>query len=168
MSINDSTPISQRLLGCFGIALFLAVAPHQVLAQAADADAVRGILTAYAEFTQAKNLAAVDSLMAPERGVHIIEGAGVNHGWADYRDRHIGPELADAENFRYRFYSVEPQIRGDVAWAAFRFDLAAIFRGEAIDREGRGTAVLERRNGRWVIVHLHTSSRPRPAAGVRP
>lgn len=25
--------------------------------------------------------------------VTIYEGAGINHGWADYRDRHLGPEL---------------------------------------------------------------------------
>jgi len=33
------------------------------------------------------------------------------------------------------------------------------------DIEGRGTAVLEKANGRWQIVHMHTSGRPRRSGG---
>ncbi len=54
-----------------------------------DAAAVRQTLEAFAEFVQAKDLASIDTLWATGRGVHIIEGAGVNHGWPDYRDNHL-------------------------------------------------------------------------------
>jgi ketosteroid isomerase-like protein len=126
-------------------------------------DAVRRLLTSYAEMAQAKDIAGLESLFAPDRWVHIIEGAGVNHGWADYRDHHLGPELAEAGNFRMRYYAIEPQVRGDLAWAGFRYEVGADRRGARIENEGRGTAVLERRDGRWLIVHLHTSGRRKPA-----
>lgn len=122
-----------------------------------DQDAVRRVLEAYAGLVQAKNLAGADTLFAPGGGVHIIEGAGVNHGWADYRDNHLGRELPEFTNFRY--FAIEPQVRGELAWASFRYELAAHTANGHIEMEGRGTAVLEKQNGRWVIVHQHTSGR---------
>ena len=142
-------------------ALLGGVAVSKAQAQTSDRDAVIAVVEAVAAFSQARNLSAIDTLFAPEEGVHIIEGAGVNHGWADYRDNHLGPELESFENFEYRFYAVEPTVRGDVAWSSFRYDLAVDTERGHIDREGRGTAVLEKREGRWLIVHLHTSGRAR-------
>ena len=57
----------------------------------------------------------LDTLFSASRGVHIIEGAGVDHGWASYRDGHLKPELESFGDFSYRYYSIEPQIRGDAA-----------------------------------------------------
>jgi len=131
--------------------------------QAAEAEAVAAVVTTFGAYTQDKNLAAMDTLFAPDGWVHIIEGAGVNHGWVDYRDHHIGPELAEFENFRYRFFAVEPQVRGAVAWTPFRYELGADTPRGHVEMEGRGTAVLEKRDGRWVIVHLHTSGRRKPS-----
>ncbi len=123
------------------------------------------MLEAYAAYSQAADLHASDTLWSSGRGVHIIEGAGVNHGWAEYRDEHLKPELERFENFEYRFSSIEPQIRGNVAWAAFRYTVVADIDERHIDIEGRGTAVLEKVGGRWVISHLHTSGRPRRVEG---
>ena len=132
-------------------------------AQSATGDTVAGVLTAFAARSQDKDVAGLDTLVAHDAWVRIIEGAGVNRGWADYRDHHLVPELAEFENFRYRFFAIEPQVRGAVAWAPFQYDLAADTPRGHVEVEGRGTAVLERRDGRWVIVHLHTSGRRKPA-----
>jgi ketosteroid isomerase-like protein len=131
--------------------------------QSADTEAVKAVVTAFGAFTQEKNLAGMDTLFAQDGWVHIIEGAGVNHGWVDYRDHHIGPELAEFENFRYRFFAVEPQVREAVAWTPFRYELGADTPRGHVEMEGRGTAVLEKRDGRWVIVHVHTSGRRKPS-----
>ena len=89
------------------------VASLPVAAQSEDTDiqAVRTVLESLATYAQAGNLDAMGSLYAPGRGVHIIEGAGVNHGWEDYRDHHLAPELASFENFEYRYFSIEPVVR---------------------------------------------------------
>jgi ketosteroid isomerase-like protein len=117
------------------------------------------VVEAVAASAQAKDLTGLDTLYAPDPWVRIIEGAGVNNGWRDYRDHHLAPELAAFENLHYRFFDVAPQVRGMVAWAPFRYDLAADTPTGHVEVEGRGTAVLERRNGRWLVVHLHTSGR---------
>ncbi len=144
-----------------------AAAATSAAAQAAPLDdtaAVRRVVEALAQFSQAKNLSAMDTLYAPGPGVHIIEGAGINHGWEDYRDHHLKPELEELQQFQDRYYAIEPVVRGDVAWASFRYDLAAETPRGHVESEGRGTAVLEKRSGRWVMVHLHTSGR-RKAGG---
>lgn len=132
-----------------------------VQGQMDDRAAVRQTLEAFAAFVQAKDLASIDTLWATGRGVHIIEGAGVNHGWPDYRDNHLGRELESFDNFAYRFFSIEPQVRGAVAWAAFRYELSADTPRGPLELEGRATAVLEKQNNRWIIAHLHTSGRRR-------
>jgi len=140
-------------------------APRTTRAQTTDADAVRSTVEAVAVLSQAKDAAGLDTLFAPDAWVRIIEGAGVNNGWVDYRDHHLVPELAEFTNFRYRYYEVEPQVRGNVAWAPFRYDLTTDTPQGHAEVEGRGTAILERRDGRWLVVHLHTSGRRKTGGG---
>ena len=117
-------------------------------------------IRAYFAASERGNLVAIDSLVAGER-FNAVEGAGINRGWADYRDNHLGPELKEMTNFRYRPFEVEASTAGDIGWSTFRYAIRADLRGQAIDQVGRGTAILERSGNRWVIRHLQTSSRPR-------
>ena len=146
-----------RVLSAIVLVTSLSI-PRTLTAQDA-ATAVRAVVEAHASFAQARNLAAMDTLWASDRGVHIIEGAGVNHGWADYRDNHLKPELDQFEEFHYVYRNVEPVVRGNVAWASFQYDLSIKMESREIEQVGRGTAILEKRDGRWLIVHLHTSGR---------
>ena len=130
---------------------------------ASDTQAVRRVVEALAAYSQDKNLAALDTLYAPDAYVRVIEGSGVNNGWLDYRDHHLGPELREFTNFRYRYYDIEPQVRGDVAWAAFRYELIADTPQGHAESDGRGTVILERRGGRWLVAQIHTSGRRRAA-----
>ena len=144
------------------VALYLLFAvPALLTAQSAEEDQIRELVESMAEYAQVGDLEALGELYAAGEDVHIIEGSGVNHGWTDYRDHHLAPELAEFENFTYRYYNVEPQVRGDVAWASFRYELATDTPSGHVEVEGRGTAILERREGRWLIVHTHTSGRRR-------
>jgi len=66
----------------------------QVAAQTDGATAeIRLTLERVAESFESGELDLLDDVFAPGPGVHIIEGAGVNHGWAEYRDHHLRPEL---------------------------------------------------------------------------
>ena len=143
--------------------LFATAASASASAQSPE-EQVSRVVEALATLSVAKDLAGLDTLYAPDSGVRVIEGAGVNKGWADYRDHHLGPELKEMKNFRLRYYDVEPQVRGNVAWASFRYELGADTPRGPAESEGRGTAVLENRNGRWLVVHLHTSGRRKAPA----
>ena len=126
-----------------------------------DVDTIRSLLEQVAALMQAKDLAPLDDIYASDRGVHIIEGTGVNHGWEDYRDHHLKPELQAFDNFQYRFFAIEPQVKENFAYSAFRYELSADTESSHIEIEGRGTAILEKINEQWKIVHLHTSGRPK-------
>jgi ketosteroid isomerase-like protein len=161
----------RKTIAIAGVAAAVAAAPltaqqHDMStmrapAAAGDTAAVRRVVEALATYSQEKNLAALDTLYAPDAWVRVIEGSGVNNGWLDYRDHHLGPELREFTNFRYRYYDVEPQVRGDVAWAAFRYELIADTPQGHVESEGRGTVILERRGSRWLVAQIHTSGRRR-------
>ena len=43
----------------------------------------------------------------------IFEGGGVNNGWVDYRDHHLGPELKEMQNLQFSHSNVKAHILGD-------------------------------------------------------
>lgn len=132
-------------------------------AQPGDVAAVVATLQALFAAAERNDLRALDSLYAGD-SLTVVEGAGINLGWADYRDNHLGPELKEMKNFRYRPFEIQARVSGDVAWAMFRYALAADMEGRPIDMVGRGTAILERRGTRWVVRHTQTASRARRPA----
>ena len=125
-----------------------------------DASRVTATLTALFAASERNDLAALDSLYAGD-SLTIFEGTGVNRGWTDYRDNHLGPELKEMKNLQYRPSGLEVHIAGNSAWALFRYSLKADVNGRAADVVGLGTAILERRGAGWVVRHMHTSGRAR-------
>ncbi|PHR90531.1 MAG: hypothetical protein COA78_35065 [Blastopirellula sp.] len=143
------------------VAIWTLVFGSNAFGQDKDVDTIRSLLEQVAALMQAKDLAPLDEIYASGRGVHIIEGAGVNHGWEDYRDHHLVPELQAFENFQYRIFAIEPQVRDNIAFTAFRYELSADTSSGHLEIEGRGTVVLEKFGSQWKIVHSHTSGRPK-------
>ncbi len=106
------------------------------------------------------DLRALDSLYAGD-SLLVIEGAGINRGWTDYRDNHLAPELKEFKNFRYRPFEIESRVSGDLAWVTFRYALMADLPSSKADVVGRGTAILERRGSKWVVRLTQTAGRAR-------
>lgn len=97
--------------------------------------------------------------------VTIYEGAGVNNGWVDYRDHHIGPELKAFENLEFGHSNRRVQMLGErAALVTSEYFIKAKMNTRMLDSVGRETLVLEKQaDGNWKIRHSHTGSRPRPA-----
>lgn len=125
-----------------------------------DAAGVGATVRALFAAIERGDLVALDSLYAGDSAT-IVEGAGINRGWADYRDHHLGPELKEMRNFRYRPFEIEARTTGNLGWATFRYALSGNMGEQALDLVGRGTAILERRGNRWLVRHTHTSYRTR-------
>ncbi|NIM48687.1 MAG: DUF4440 domain-containing protein [Gemmatimonadales bacterium] len=125
-----------------------------------EEDAVRATIEAVYAATERSDYTALDSLYAGDE-LTIIEGAGIDRGWASYRDHHLKPELEHFTNFVYRPDEIEVHVVGDWAWAIFRYDLKIDLEDRKIENVGRGTAVLEQRGGQWVVRHMQTASRAR-------
>jgi ketosteroid isomerase-like protein len=93
----------------------------------------------------------------------VFEGGHVNHGWADYRDNHLAPEMKELRGVRYRLSEVVPHVVGSTAWATFAYSIrGADAGGRTFAGTGIGTAILERERGAWRILHWHTTSTPKP------
>lgn len=124
-------------------------------AQDAERTAVQQLIVKMAENIQAGNMTAVDSLFG--RGGHILTDTSTLHGWSEYRDGQLKSELARYTNLKFEHTAVEAVVRGDVAWVAFRQVISGMVASAPVRVPGRATAVLEKKDGRWIIVHLHVS-----------
>lgn len=148
-----------RLVITFAVVV---VALGQPSAQSNEAQKIEEWLKGYDTAFIAKDLDKLATFYHPD--VTIYEGAGVNNGWADYRDRHIGPELKMFENLEFGHSNRRVQMLGDrAAYAISEYYIKAKMKERTIDSIGRETLLLEKQSdGSWKIRHSHTSGRARP------
>jgi hypothetical protein len=95
--------MKNRLALLFALSIW-AVAPSLAADDVAD---IKQLLASYDEAFNAKSLDRLATHYHPD--VTIFEGGGVNRGWADYRDHHLGPEMAEFQKVVVRAH----QRRGD-------------------------------------------------------
>ncbi len=72
--------------------------------------AVEEVITTLGQYFQAGDMAAAETLFWAG-GMHILTDDATTHGWVEYRDQHLEPELA-LEDLHYAHTRVEPVIRG--------------------------------------------------------
>ena len=123
--------------------------------QTEERAAVRRVIIALADGIHTNQLAGIDRLFAPS-GVHILLDNQALHGWDEYHDFHLRPEMARYPDLRYAHTGIESSVRGNIAWAAFRWQMSSAGDWPA-PVLGRGTVVLEKIDGSWKIAHLHFS-----------
>ncbi|MCA1650980.1 MAG: nuclear transport factor 2 family protein, partial [Acidobacteria bacterium] len=132
-----------------------------------DATAVETWLKGYDAAFNAKDLEKLATFYHPD--VTIYEGGGINTGWIDYRDRHLGPELKTFENLQFAHSNTKVTMLpgGQSAYATSEYSIKAKMGERELDSRGLETLVLLKgADGAWKIRHSHTSSRParRPGA----
>lgn len=129
-----------------------------VSAQTDEVKAVTDVLTREAAAVEKGDLTALDKIWANTEDVTVFESGHANYGWTDYRNSHLAPELKEFKNTKYSFSDLKVKVDGKTAWATFKYSLAAEMGTRKIESGGLGTAVLEKRDGRWQIVHWHSSA----------
>jgi ketosteroid isomerase-like protein len=127
-------------------------------AQTSEEKAVTDVLMREAAAVEKGDLAALDKIWANDDSVTVFESGHANYGWADYRNNHLAPELKEFKNTKYSFSDLKVKVDGKTAWATFRYSLSADIGTRSVQSGGLGTAVLEKRGGRWQIVHWHSSA----------
>jgi ketosteroid isomerase-like protein len=148
------------------LALLVAL-PSLAAAQASpggDAAAVEAWLKGYDAAFMAKDLDRLAAFYHPD--VSIYEGAGINNGWADYRDRHLGPELKSFSNLQFGHTETKVTVLpgGQSAYATSRYTIKAKMGDRELDSEGLETLLLINTSAGWKIRHSHTSGRARRPA----
>ena len=136
--------------------------------ETAAAPEIRAWLDQYEAAFNARSLDRLARFYHPD--VTIYEGGGINTGWADYRDHHIGPELREMEGLRFSLTNVQVQPLGNAAaYVICQYRLRARIKNEDVDATGLETLILVKgQDGGWLIRHSHTSARRRPGPSPTP
>ena len=130
---------------------------------AQDSPDVKAITAVFVEYDRAFNAKDLDRLAAfyhPD--VTVYEGGGINPGWADYRDRHLGPELKAFNNLKFEHIKIVVTMIGPgAAYVTGEYLLDATTEAREVKSGGLATYVMIRDAGQWKIRHSHTSSKRR-------
>lgn len=132
-----------------------------------DADEVREVLKQSAIGFERGDMAVLNKVWANDESVTVFEQGHANYGWADYRDHHLVPEMKEMKNTKYTLSDIRVKVAGTTAWATFKYSISADVESRHVEGGGLGTAVLEKREGRWQIVHWHSSAPRRPPAATQ-
>ncbi|MBA3784819.1 MAG: nuclear transport factor 2 family protein [Acidobacteria bacterium] len=138
-----------------------------VSAQMSEEKAVVEVLRQNATAFAKNDLATLDKVWANDEAVTVFENGHANYGWSDYRNNHLAPEMKEIKNTKYALSDIKVKIDSKTAWATFKYTISGDADGKHFDGGGLGTAILEKRGGRWQIVHWHSSA-PRRAPSPSP
>jgi pimeloyl-ACP methyl ester carboxylesterase/ketosteroid isomerase-like protein len=128
--------------------------------QADGAAAARAMLDFIQAAVRARDVESVRPLIA-EDGVYYGSFEPVMRGFSEMREKQFSKVWPNIANFAIPPESIRTGGSGDCAWAQNLFRTKAKdAAGAEFVREGRMTWVMERRQGRWVIVHSHDSLFP--------
>lgn len=151
---------------------FIGTVAYVATAHADEEAAVRDALMKSATSFEKNDLASASQVWGNDESVTVFESGHANYGWADYRDNHLVPEMAEMKNTKYSFSDIRIHLAGNTAWATLKYTIAADVteNGKArhVDGGGLGTAILEKREGHWKIVHWHSSAPRRAPANPTP
>ncbi|HKW00013.1 MAG TPA: nuclear transport factor 2 family protein [Vicinamibacterales bacterium] len=154
----------RQLLQGFALALMVATAAVGVEAQSAESD-VLAFFKAYDAAFNAKDMDKLATMYHTD--VTIFEGAGVNRGWVDYRDNHLGPEMKSFQNLQWAHSNiVVHKLSESAAYVTADYTIKYQAGERAVDSGGIATHVLVKDQGRWKIRHSMTAARRRAPGGA--
>lgn len=150
------------LVAAFEFQFSSTAAPH------GEEEHVREALMQSAAGFEKGDMAVLNKVWANDESVTVFESGHANYGWADYRDHHLMPEMKEMKNTKYTLSDIKVKLAGTTAWATFKYTISADEGARHVDGSGLGTAVLEKRDGRWQIVHWHSSAPRRAPTSAAP
>ncbi|MFT4047084.1 MAG: nuclear transport factor 2 family protein [Solimonas sp.] len=128
-------------------------------AEAADAAQATAVVASFHQSLRENYRKGALATLAPD--VAIFEQGFAESSRDEYGAGHLDNDLLFAATTRYEVLHREAAAGGDTAWVITQARITGTFAGQDIDLDHTETAVLERRGGHWLIVHLHWSAHPR-------
>ena len=125
------------------------------------------ILAFFKAYDAAFNARDIDKLATMYHAdVTIFEGSGINNGWIDYRDNHLGPELKSFQDLAWSHSKIVVHMLGDTsAYVTADYAIKYTSGERVVDSGGIATHVLVKEQGNWKIRHSHTAARRRAPGG---
>lgn len=140
------------------LALCAAAPAQDGRAAGGEKDAVLKILSGYHAAMEAKSVERLSAVM--DHDLLVLEGVHKNAGWPDYRDNHIGPEMAEWERFKTLDPKlVEIAVDGHLAYAVEESTAVIVTAGKTVTLAVAETFVLKKGPAGWRIRHLHFSGK---------
>jgi len=138
-----------------------------VSAQSNEEKAVIVVLQQNATAFAKNDMATMNKIWANDESLTVFESGHANYGWTDYRDNHLAPEMKEIKNTKYEYSDIKAKVAGNMAYATMKYTISGDSDGKHFDSAGLATAVLEKRDGNWKIVHWHSSA-PRRQPSPQP
>jgi uncharacterized protein (TIGR02246 family) len=153
----------KRMLKGLTLAVLLGITAVDVFAQSGESD-VRAFFKAYDAAFNAKDMDKLATMY--HQDVTIFEGTGVNRGWVDYRDNHLGPEMKSFQNLQWAHSNiVVHMLSNSAAYVTADYTIKYQAGERMVDSSGTATHVLVKEQGRWKIRHSMTAARRRAPGG---
>lgn len=130
-----------------------------VVPTVANSQTARAIVGAFHAALRDNWQQGVLDLLAPD--VAIFEQGYTESSRDAYASGHLQNDLIFAQTTQYDVVHRESYASGDMAWVITQARTTGTFAGEKVDIDNTETMVLERRQGKWQIVHIHWSAHPR-------
>lgn len=157
-SVSGLTTFAALSLFILSLGLFSTAA-----AQTREEKSIAAVLQQNAVGFAKNDMSIIEKIWSNSESVVVFEGGHANYGWTDYRDTHLAPEMKEMTNTKYDFSDIKTKVSGNMAYATMKYAISGDIGARHIEGAGLATAVLEKINGKWKIVHWHSSA-PRRAA----
>lgn len=146
-----------KIAGLLGVAA-LAVAGAVAFAASPEETAIRKVLADYQAAMKARSVVKLAAVVTDD--LLILEGTHKNDGWADYRDKHIGPEMAEWKEFKIANPVISRlEIAGALAYIVQEATYTIVAAEETVVMLGAETFVLGKTGKDWKIKHVHLSGK---------
>lgn len=149
--------MKMKIAGLLGAAA-LAAAGAVAFAASPDEAAIRTVLGDYQAAMEARSVEKLAAVVAGD--LLILEGTHKNDSWADYRDKHIGPEMAEWKEFKVEGLKISRlEVGGSMAYAVQEATYTIVAADGTVVMLGAETFVLGKTDKGWKIKHVHLSGK---------
>lgn len=97
------------------------------------------------------------ALLSPE--IQIYESGYVERSHAEYAGHHLPADMEFAKATTSKVLKQKERVEGNLAVVLQETETTGKFKGNSVHLFGTETAMLEKQGDKWVIVHIHWSSR---------
>lgn len=135
----------------------------------AAAEAIRQQIAKYTAALDAADVGLASQVWDSSADVSFISPAGHQHGWEEVKGVYaFFGSMFSERKLTARDVSIHV-LGEDAAWAEFYWRFVAKQRsdGAAVQTDGRETQVYRKRDGRWVLMHVHYSGPAEIPAGAQ-
>lgn len=154
--------MKRLLAGTVLLALVLGSATP--LWSASDEEKIEEVIEAVVNAYQSGDYESMGRYYASDVTVVPVDFAPPLRGWDTVKQRYQ-QAAANVKGVAMTRENTVLQRRGKVAWVVYQWRFAGMGEGRPLGALGHTTLVLEKRSGKWLIVHNHTSALPTaPAA----